>query len=317
MQLKKILALKVIADYQSFSKAAVHLSVSQSLLSKYVTDLENEFGVRLLYRNGRGAQLTPEGIRLLDYTRRIENLISDASSELRGMSEVPSGTVVLGVSSAIGATLTIPVVAAVRRLHPSIHIQIADATSGYIHEWLNTGRLDLAVVFDTTSGSSSHENLVEEELMLASPAAANPSGAAVCAGADLKDLPFLLTRHGSKLRGVVDGYTHDLGFQLSPVAEIDSLTALVDGVEAGLGHTILPFGALRVALRSGRLSARRIASPALKRTIYLAVSTARVPTRAAKVVADIVKRQVAELDVQGVWRPADEALKAWVGEAPR
>lgn len=317
MQLKKILALKVIADYQSFSKAAVHLSVSQSLLSKYVTDLEAEFGVRLLYRNGRGAQLTPEGIRLLDYTRRIENLISDAGAELRSMGEVPSGTVVVGLSSAIGATLTIPLLAAVRRLHPSIHIQIAEATSGYIHEWLNTGRLDLAVVFDTTSGSSSHEDLVEEELLLASPVGAGRFSAAACTGDDLVGLPFLLTRRGSKLRGVVDGYTHDLGFQLNPVAEIDSLTALVDGVEAGLGHTILPFGALRAALKAGRLTASRIANPALKRTIYLAVSTERVPTRAAKVVADLVKRQVAELDAQGVWRPCDEMLQAGVGEATR
>lgn len=308
MDLKKIQALRVIADYESFSKAATHLSVSQSLLSKYVTELESELGVRLLHRNGRGAQLTPEGVRLVDYGRRIDALVMEAAAELRDMREMPAGTVVLGISSAIGATLTVPVVAAVRQLHPGIRLQVLEGTSAYVHEWLNTGRLDVAVVFDRSSDVSSHESLVEEELLLASPPGQAPRGGRT-SGADLARLPFVLTRAGSKLRSVIDAYTHRLGYLMQPVAEIDALTGLLGAVEAGLAHTILPYGALRASLAQGRIVASRIESPALSRHIHLAVSTERVPTRAVRAVTAVVKQQVAALDAQGVWRPSDEMLE--------
>ncbi|MBN9430573.1 MAG: LysR family transcriptional regulator [Burkholderiales bacterium] len=314
MELKKILALKVIANYENFSKAAVHLSVSQSLLSKYITDLETEFGVRLLYRNGRGAQLTPEGVRLLDYTQRIEDLIATAASDLRGMKEVPSGNVSVGLSSAVGATLTIPLLTAVRRLHPAIHMQIAEGISGYVNEWLNTGRLDLAVVFDKSAGPSNHENLVREELLVVSPSGQRPGDAADCAGIALRELPFVLPGRSNKLRGVIDAYTHELGFLLKPVAEIDSLAAMIGAVEAGLGHTILPFGAVRAALKDGRVAVTRLAAPGLRRTIYLAASTERVPTRAVQVVADLIKRVSTELGEQGFWSPSDEMLAAPSGK---
>lgn len=312
MELKKILALKVIANYGNFSKAAVHLSVSQSLLSKYVTDLEDEFGVRLLYRNGRGAQLTPEGMRLLDYTRRIEDLIASAASDLRGMKEVPSGNVCVGLSSAVGATLTVPLLAAVRRLHPAIHMQIAEGTSGYVHEWMNTGRLDLAVVFDKDEGPSSHENLAQEELLLVSPSQ-HRADTAAGTGTDLRELGFLLPGRSNKLRGLIDAYTHELGFQLKPVADVDSLATMIGAVEAGLGHTILPFGAVRAALKEGRVTVTRLAAPGLRRTIYLAASTERVPTRAVQVVADLIKRITADLERQGVWSPSDDMLAAPAG----
>ena len=309
MDLKKIQAFRMVAEYENLSKAAVHLSVSQSLISKYLTDLETELSVRLLYRNGRGAQLTPEGERFLDYARRIDNLILEATSDIQAMKSNPRGTVVIGVSSAIGATLTIPLIKFVRERYPLIHIQIAEATSGYVHEWLNTGRIDIAVVFDKTrSDSLAHENLTEEDLFLVTPRRHPSAPGVVCPGIMLKALPFLLPSRANKLRVLVDAYTRNLGFEISPIAEIDSLHPLVLGVIDGLGHSILPYGAVRSEILNGRISASRIVSPPLKRMIHLATSTQRVPTSAARIVGGLIKTQVAELDKLGYWRPTDEML---------
>jgi LysR family transcriptional regulator, nitrogen assimilation regulatory protein len=308
MEHKKILALMAIARFESFSKAAEQLSVSQSLLSKQVTELESELGLRLLHRTGRGALLTPEGERLVQHGRRFEAMLQDAEEDVRALRDVPSGKVAIGISAAVGTTLTVPVLVEVRQTHPAIHLQLIEGISADVQEWLNTGRLDLAVAFDRTGSSAlgSDEFLVEEELLLVSPVPMAQSTVEV-AGASLQQLSFILTRPYSKLRNVIEAYTLGLGFELQPTAEVDSVPAMLGAVEAGLGHTILPFGAIRSALREGLVAAARL-EPRLTRSLYLSQSTERVPTRAAKAVAAIVRRQTAALDAAHAWRPSARML---------
>lgn len=298
-----------IAQFESFSKAAAQLSVSQSLLSKYVTELENELGLRLLHRTGRGALLTPEGERLVEHGRRIDVLLHEAEEDVRAMRDVPSGTVIIGISAAVGPTLTVPIVAQVRKRYPAIHLQLREGISADVQEWLNTGRLDLAVVFDRADAGSipRDEFLVEEELLLVSPVN-SVSLAVEVAGPTLQQFPFVLSRSGGKLRSVISAYTQKLGFELETVAEIDSVSALLGAVESGLAHTILPFGAIRPALEEGRVKAARLIDPGLTRSLYLVQSTERVPTRAAKMVAHIVREQAAALDAMNAWRPSDQML---------
>ncbi|MBK1779691.1 LysR family transcriptional regulator [Advenella sp. WQ 585] len=307
MNLKKIQAFTLIAQYHNFSRAAVHLSVSQSLLSKYVIELEADLGVRLLYRNGRGVQLTPEGEKFLSYARQLDSLLNEAIDEVKGMQNNPAGNVCIGLSSAIGASLTIPVLKHLREQYPLIKIQVIEGISGYVHEWLNTGRLDMAVVFDIYKNDTvTHENLTKEDLLLVSP----PGSTVTIStrGKELKNLPFLLTGQNSKMRLLIDTYTGKLGFHLTPIAEIDSLQNLIRGVEAGIGHTILPYGSIRTNLLNQTIQVSRITDPIFSRTIHLATSTQRTPTRAARIVADLIKLEVKKLAASDYWRPTDEML---------
>lgn len=298
-----------VARFENFSKAAAQLSVSQSLLSKYITELESDLGVRLLHRTGRGARLTPEGERMIEHGHRIETLMQHAEEDVRGMREVLSGTVILGISAAISPTLTVPVLARARERHPAVHLQLVEGISADVQEWLNTGRLDLAVVFDRIGSSAivQEEFLVEEELLLVSPASFDRADASI-PGAQLRHLPLLLTRPGGKLRGVIDAYTQALGFQLQPIAEVDSVMAMIGAVESGLGHTVLPYGAVRASLEAGKVSVSHLTNPGLRRALYLTQSTDRVPTRAARAIADIVRKQALALDAESAWRPADGML---------
>ncbi len=311
VEYKKIQALMAVARFENFSKAATQLSVSQSLLSKYITELESELGLRLLHRTGRGARLTPEGERLIEHGHRIETLMQHAEEDVRGMRERLSGTVILGISAAIGPTLTVPVLTQAHARHPAVHLQLVEGISADVQEWLNTGRLDLAVVFDRIGSSAivREEFLVEEELLLVSPASFQRNSTTV-PGVRLQHLPLLLSRPGGKLRSVIDAYTQALGFQLQPIAEVDSVMAMIGAVESGLGHAILPYGAIRASLDAGKVAVSHLVSPGLSRALYLTQSTDRVPTRAARAIADIVREQALALDVQGAWRPADRMLSS-------
>jgi LysR family transcriptional regulator, nitrogen assimilation regulatory protein len=52
-----------VAEFGSFSRAAIFLGINQSALSRHVRNLERDLGIQLFYRNGRGVVLTEFGER--------------------------------------------------------------------------------------------------------------------------------------------------------------------------------------------------------------------------------------------------------------
>ena len=61
----------VIADTKSLNRAAEQLYVSQPSLTSAMKELENELGVTLFYRSGRGVTLTNDGTEFLLYAKQI------------------------------------------------------------------------------------------------------------------------------------------------------------------------------------------------------------------------------------------------------
>jgi LysR family nitrogen assimilation transcriptional regulator len=69
VDLKRLELLIQVAEFGSFSKTSTVLGIAQPALGRQIQKLEEECGVRLLYRHGRGVSLTPEGSILLDRAR--------------------------------------------------------------------------------------------------------------------------------------------------------------------------------------------------------------------------------------------------------
>jgi DNA-binding transcriptional LysR family regulator len=61
LNLSHLQVLVVVADCQSFSKAALELDMSQSAVSNAISTLESQLGVVLFSRGRHGAQLTSVG----------------------------------------------------------------------------------------------------------------------------------------------------------------------------------------------------------------------------------------------------------------
>ncbi|MFA7680449.1 MAG: LysR family transcriptional regulator, partial [Pigmentiphaga sp.] len=61
-----------IVDAGSFTKAAEQTGLPKSTLSRRLTDLENEFGERLMQRSTRRLVLTDFGERILEHARRLQ-----------------------------------------------------------------------------------------------------------------------------------------------------------------------------------------------------------------------------------------------------
>ncbi|HET6607784.1 MAG TPA: LysR family transcriptional regulator [Rhodopila sp.] len=305
MEIKQLRHFLAVAQTGSFSKAAILLGVAQPMLSRQIRCLEQEMGIDLVYRNGRGAVLTEAGRVLADRAGSIVESVSDATSTLRAMQSTPIGEVVIGIPPMIGTVLTVPVVERFRAEFPKVLLHVVEAFSGHVMEWLAGARLDVAVVYNVARTSVlSAEPLLEEDLLLVASSAAPPvvQEATVRAG-ELGRVPLVLPSQPHGLRSLVDHFLADLGVKPNIVLEVDGFSAILRLVEHGAGATILSHAGVQALLQQDRLRAWPIVEPRMSGQLYVATSTQRPVTAVTRALARIVRQEMQALVASGAWKP--------------
>lgn len=305
LDLKQLSYFVHVAEMGSFSKAAAALSVAQPALSRQVRNLEEQLGTALFFRNGRGVSLTDSGDI---FFRRIKVILDDldrARQEIRELSGMPSGTVVLGTPPTVSQVLITPLIKRLHDRYPQISLQVHEAFSGFVNEWLASGRLDVAVLYNAPrTRHLQTERLLRETLFLVTSPDRPEAGDSGIEFSSLTDTPLILPSRPHGLRLLIDERAGNTGAILNVAFEIDALPAIKELVEDGVGATILPFASVHREVRRGRLVAREIQRPALTRTLVLTTSSQRPLTLAARIVVDELKSVVGELVASGAWRGA-------------
>ena len=158
-----------VAEFGSFSRAAIFLGINQSALSRHVRNLERDLGIQLFYRNGRGVVLTEFGERLLARAARALEEIALAKQEAVNARTETIESVVIGMTPTVGRVLIQPLARELTSSFPNIKLRFMEGFSGHLLEWLDAGRLDLAVLYQGWSGGRLHaEHLIDERLCLVS-----------------------------------------------------------------------------------------------------------------------------------------------------
>lgn len=117
-------AFLVTAEEGSLSAAARALGMTQPTLGRQVDALEQELGVALFDRVGRGLALTPTGLDLLEHVRAMGDAAGRVSLAATGQAQSIEGTVCITASEVTAAYLLPPIVAQLRRDAPGIEIEL-------------------------------------------------------------------------------------------------------------------------------------------------------------------------------------------------
>ena len=292
-----------IVELGSLSKAAAVIRIAQPALSRQVRAMEAELGAPLLTRHGRGVTPTAAGEILATRARRLLREVDTLRDHVTASAAEPSGRVGLGVPTSLAAALLPPLAAALRARHPALRPHFVDGFSAVLHERTLAGDLDLAVLyFDRPMGPLAALPLVEEDLLLIgppdSPAMTSPEPP------DLAAAPLILPGRPNRLRLIVD---QALSAQAPrPLAEVDSLPAMIEMVRAGQGCTVLPYSTVAAEVERGALAARPVAGARLSRTLSLARPLDREPTAATEAVERGIRALVRSEAGRMRWRPLGE-----------
>ena len=129
----------------SFARAADKVGRSTSAVSAQLKKLEEQAGLPLFRKDGRGLALTPAGEVLFGYARRLLELNDEAAVALRGVEL--DGWIKLGLQEDFGEALLPDVLGRFARAHPKVRIEAHVARNTELMDRLTMGQLDLALLW--------------------------------------------------------------------------------------------------------------------------------------------------------------------------
>jgi LysR family nitrogen assimilation transcriptional regulator len=231
--------------------------------------------------------------------------VERAVSEMEAARANPRGKVVLGLPPSVGSLLTAPLVEHFRKSFPQVAMRVMEGFSGHVLEWLVTGKIDVAVLYNAPLTESLRaEPLLTDELYLLGPGAGGENLPGNSVEAEwLARLPLILPARPHGLRLLIDAALGRVGIVPRVELEVEAMPSTLGLVERSVGYTILSYATARPLTEVGRIRAWRIVQPVLARQLILAISSQRPTTPATRALANMVRDEIKSLDQQGLWRP--------------
>lgn len=141
----RLMAMQVfvkVVDGGSLSAAAEQLDLSRPVVSRYVAELEDWVGARLLHRTTRRLSLTPAGNEILPRCRQMLEFSEDMRHAVDAPDETPRGMLRITASTSFAQTQLIQAVVEYGRRYPGVAVDLMalDRTVNLVEE-----RIDLAI----------------------------------------------------------------------------------------------------------------------------------------------------------------------------
>ncbi|MGI6046186.1 MAG: LysR family transcriptional regulator [Eggerthellaceae bacterium] len=238
MPLQKYAALRAVVETGSFSKAADMLGYSQSSISRMISDLESEWGIKVLKRNREGAVLTNEGEQIYPAVLRLCSSNEDLTARINDIHGLVSGTLRIGTFSSIATHWLPPVMAAFKSDYPSITCELLLGSYSEIEHWLETGRIDCGFTRLPTKSPFQVDPIADDELFVVIPKGHELSKMKAIPAEKLLNYPYIALVENDDVEdaGIFD--------QLNKRPETDLITwddySIMAMVERGMGFSILP-----------------------------------------------------------------------------
>jgi LysR family transcriptional regulator, nitrogen assimilation regulatory protein len=301
MDLQQLRYFVAVAEHGSFTKAAAMIPLAQSALSQHIARLEQEVGLSLLHRHGRGVAPTDAGSRLLKHAHAILLQVREAENDLAAVRNNPVGRVTVAICPSLGRKVSAPLMIRCRRLFPDATVAIHEAQSVNILEWLAIGRVDIGVVYaPVASPDYRTRKIMDLELGLMSSARIGKPGdaSATIPLGQLSSYPLIMCARPHPIRRIVDDFFVASGVPMNIVYEVEQASGIAtvrDLVEDGEGSTILPYHVVQTSGRRRRpLVHRRIVAPALIAPLHIALSNHRPTTPLTNSVVKVLERFIPE-----------------------
>ncbi len=305
MDLRSLRYFVTIAELGSFSAAARHLNIAQPALSRHIKELETRFATRLLVRTPRGASLTEAGERLFRYGLSILRQMEQIPAVVKEADQPITGLVTIGLPTSASAILSRPLLISAKRRFPGVRVHLIESLSGFLDEWVQTRRLDLAVLFDAEPSPNLRlDDMLVENLCLVGRAGAFPPGARTLPFRMLEGYPLMLPGVPHSLRRLLDTMARSHSVRLDIAYEVDSLEVVKSLAREGDAFAILAEGAAREEVAAGRLRALKIVRPNVTRSVSLAASVLPGGTPACEEIRRLILELGRELRKSGAWKAA-------------
>ncbi|AZE48469.1 Transcriptional regulator, LysR family [Pseudomonas chlororaphis] len=229
-----------VAQHGSFSRAAAYLNVDKSAVSRAVAKLEQQLGMRLLYRNTRALRLTDAGEMVCFEAKKIAESLDVLEHYAETYNGEITGVLRVSCSSGFGRAVLLPAIDVFLRSHPKLEVQLEfeDRFTDLVAE-----NIDVAL---------RHAHLLPDSTLVARLLCESPrvlaAAPAYLARAKALDSPVDLVAHACLAYGKktlrLDKWQFDIGSEhietlIRPHVTVNDAEALVQLAVRGLGIVLL------------------------------------------------------------------------------
>jgi len=300
MNLLQLRYFCAIAKNENMSQAAAAMNVAQSAMSKSLSLLEEELGVRLFDRVGKYLRLNEEGRLFYQQTAYALGLIDDATNRLQNPVGRLEGEVVVCMDSLLPYLPDL-----VRSFHEAYpHIQLQTAFSEDEKQKRSTGQFDVTITNCIIDKREKQESvLLKDEFVLLLPAGHPAATAKEVDLAEMRDEAFIYCcRTGDILGQRYDALCCMAGFTPHVFLIGADLAMATTMVHAKQGVSIIPasaIAALSPQMREGNALVG-IRTPYYAQSIYTVTPAGKVKTPSAEVFLEYVQKYFARFYPDGV-----------------
>lgn len=302
MKLRQLEALRALMTKGTTIQAAESVGLTQSAVSRLITQLEQELGMELFYRRQGRLLPTAEGKQFYEVAQRILAEIDRVTAVARDITALRSGAIRIIVMPAYGFRLLPEAIQRVRERFRQVKIMVESGGRAEIEEALRKETCDFALAtlpIEPSGGTIEPLGSIEAVCVvpLDSPLAAEH----VITPRQLQQVPFISVEPHSMLRLSTDQLFGRMSVNRALGIEAQSATMACSLVAAGLGVSIVH--PLIAEHFRGRLTTRPF-QPAIRLEYGLAFPAERRPSLVCAEFVTVLKDEARRLaEMGGVFRP--------------
>ncbi|MBP1852226.1 LysR family transcriptional regulator [Rhizobium halophytocola] len=237
----KLELFMALARERHFGRAAEQCGVTQPTLSAAIRQLEDQLGVMLVQRGSRFQGLTPEGQRVLEWSRRIVGDARSMREEMRAVRRGLAGHIRLGVIPT--ALSMVPrITAPFREKHPDVTFSIGSNTSLQVLGHLENFEIDAGITYldDEPLGRVTSVPLYSEHYHLVTVAGSPLADRESVTWSEVAELSLCLLTADMQNRRIINHHMAQAGVSPEPTLESNSMIVLFSHIRTGRWASVMP-----------------------------------------------------------------------------
>ena len=148
MEIRVLKYFLTVAREEGINRAAEVLHITQPTLSRQLSQLEEEVGVKLFHRGARKITLTNEGILLRRRAEEILALVDRTEAELTQQEELVEGRIVIGCGELAAVQILPKMIQTFNQKYPLVTYDIFTANADLVKEQMEKGLIDIGVLLE-------------------------------------------------------------------------------------------------------------------------------------------------------------------------
>ncbi len=148
MEIRVLRYFLTVVREESITKAAEVLHITQPTLSRQLSQMEEDIGVKLFHRGTRKITLTNEGLLLRRRAEEILQLVDNTEKELVEQEERIEGKITIGCGELASVQVLAELIADFSKKYPGVTYDIFTATADLVKEQMDKGLIDIGLLLE-------------------------------------------------------------------------------------------------------------------------------------------------------------------------